>query len=110
LVREATRLFLTGEGYRVVAVRSLTDAWGRGREPPRILVVMTDYHLSKGDTGVNVIGSLREVLGPTLKAVLVTGDTSSALRVLAGDRGVCIASKPVDADALLSMLKGLLEN
>jgi two-component system, sensor histidine kinase len=71
-------------------------------------LVLTDYHLQGDDTGVQVIRALREALGPTLKAILVTGDTSSAIRELSGDTHLRFASKPVNAEELLGALKSLL--
>jgi DNA-binding NarL/FixJ family response regulator len=71
-------------------------------------LVVTDYHLQGEDTGIQVITALREALGPTLKAVLVTGDTSSAIRDLRSDASLRLASKPVNAEELLGILKSLL--
>ena len=58
--------------------------------------------------GVQVIMALRETLRPTLKAVLVTGDTSSAIRELSSDVHLRLASKPVNAEELLGILTSLL--
>jgi two-component system, sensor histidine kinase len=107
-VRDATRLLLKVEGYCVLAARSLAEARERIREHPRIDLLITDYHLDDGETGTQVIASLREVLGPDLKAVLVTGDTSSAVRDLQCDSHLRVASKPINADELLASLRALL--
>ena len=107
---DATRLLLKVEGYRVLVAGSLSEARERIREHPQIDLLVTDYHLNHGETGTQVIASLREALGPHLKAVLVTGDTSSAVRDLWRDSRLRIASKPINADELLAMLKALLEN
>ena len=48
------------------------------------------------------------ILGVTLKAVLTTGDTSSAIKQLPGDRYLRMTSKPIKADELLAMLRALL--
>ena len=42
-----------------------------------------------------------------MKAVLMTGDTSSAMRELAMESSVKVASKPIKAEELLALLKGL---
>jgi two-component system, sensor histidine kinase len=107
-VRNATRMLLRVEGYRVSTAASLREALERARDSHGIDLVLTDYHLQGDDTGVQVIMALREALGPTLKAILVTGDTSSAIRDLSGDTHLRLASKPVNAEELLGVMKSLL--
>jgi PAS domain S-box-containing protein len=107
-VRDATRMLLKVEGYRVAAVASLEDAIQSVLKDGNIDLLVTDYHLSNGDTGTQVISALRERLGKPLKAVLITGDTSSAVRNLAVDTHVRVASKPIKADELLTLLRALL--
>jgi two-component system, sensor histidine kinase len=109
-VRDATRLLLKVEGYRVVAVGSLPDALGAARQDPDIDLVVTDYHLGSRETGTQVITALREILGKPIKAVLMTGDTSSAFRELPVESGVKIASKPIKADELLRLIHELLDS
>jgi len=101
-------MLLKVEGYRVLAAGSLAEARERVHEHPEIDLLVTDYHLGHGETGTQVISSLREVLGPELKAVLVTGDTSTAVRDLQRDGRLRLASKPINAEELLGMLKALL--
>jgi len=106
-VRDATRLLLTTENYQVTAVTSLAEALSAADGSPSIDVVITDYHLGQGETGMQVIEGLRARLGESLRAVLVTGDTSSAMRELPRHRLTRIASKPMEADALLELLRDL---
>ena len=107
-VRDATRMLLKVEGYRVTAVGSLDEALRKAREAEAIDLLITDYHLSNGETGIQVIASLRETFDKNLKAVLITGDTSSAIRVLPRDPHLRLASKPVRSDELLTLLEELL--
>lgn len=106
-VRDATRMLLQVEGYRIAAVASLREALQKTLEGGIDLLV-TDYHLSDGETGTQVIAALRQVLGVPLKAVLLTGDTSSAIKDLPIDPLMRIASKPVKAEELLTLLRALL--
>jgi two-component system, sensor histidine kinase len=106
-VRDATRMLLKAEGYRVTAVESLADALQKARHE-RVDLLVTDYHLCGGETGIQVITALRELLGFALKAVLMTGDTSTAVRELPRDTHLQIASKPIKAEELLALLRGLL--
>jgi CheY-like chemotaxis protein len=106
-VLNATRMLLKVEGYRVTTAGSLLEALRAASHHQDIQVVVTDYHLTHGDTGVQVISGLREVLDASLKAVLITGDTSAAVQDLRSDSALRIASKPIKADELLHLLKSL---
>jgi len=106
-VREATRMLLKAEGYRVTAVESMAEALQKVREESIDLLV-TDYHLNDGETGTDVIAALRQSLGFPLKAVLMTGDTSTAVQELPRDSYLRIASKPIKAEELLTLLRALL--
>ena len=105
-VREATRMLLSVEGYRVTAVASLAQALEAARTGLDLLV--TDYHLGHGETGTEVIAAVRQAAGAGLRAVLVTGDTSTAIRELPRDPRLRLASKPLNAEELLALLRDLM--
>jgi two-component system, sensor histidine kinase len=107
-VRGATRMLLRVEGYRVTAVASLAEALKHVREGNRVDLLVSDYHLGEGETGTQVIAALREALGISLRVVLTTGDTSSAIKQLPRDPYLRITSKPIDAEELLMLLRALL--
>ncbi len=107
-VRNATRMLLKTEGYHVTAVASLAEALQHVRLDPRVDLLMTDYHLGDGETGTQVIAGVREALGRPLRAVMITGDTSSAMRNLAADPLMRVASKPINPEELLTLLRKLL--
>ena len=107
-VRDATRMLLKVEGYRVTSVASLAEALSAARNDSTIDLILTDYHLGSGETGVQVICELRDILHKPVKAVLMTGDTSSAMREQPLEAGVKVASKPIKAEELLSLIKNLL--
>ena len=71
-------------------------------------LLISDYHLNDGETGTQVIATLREILGISLRAVLTTGDTSSAIKQLPRDPHLRITSKPIKAEELLTLLRALL--
>jgi len=58
-VRRATRMSLKVEGYRVTAVASLAEALQHVREQNRVDLLITDYHLSAGELGTQVIDAPR---------------------------------------------------
>ena len=107
-VRNATAMLLRVEGYAVVCAASLAEVKQALREDPRVDVVIADYHLQKGETGIDIIAAARDVVGESLGAVLVSGDTSSTLRDLKATDRLRIASKPINADELLSIITELL--
>jgi len=108
-VRDATRMLLRGEGFQVTAVASSAEALAQAIKAPRPDVLITDYHLAEGETGMQVIAAVREALGVALPAVLVTGDTSTAVREFARDPNLRLASKPMKADELLGILRAVLD-
>jgi CheY-like chemotaxis protein len=107
-VLSATRMLLKVEGYRVATAASLSEALQKAHENADVDLLITDYHLGGGQTGTEVITSVRGILGADLGAVLITGDTSSAVSELQHDERVRMASKPINADELLSLLRELL--
>jgi len=108
-VREATRMLLKSDGYHVTAVASLAEALAHAAEDPRLDLLVTDYHLRDGETGMQVIAALREALRVPLRAILITGDTSAAMHALRMDPHLRLASKPIKAEELLGMLTVLLK-
>ena len=107
-VRRATRMLLAVEGYSVTAVATLAEALQHVRAGNGLDLLISDYHLAGGETGIQVISALREALGVPLKAVITTGDTSAAIRELPRDPDLRIASKPMQADEFMALLRALL--
>ena len=107
-VRNATAMLLRVDGWQVATASSLAEAARAAREDPRVDLLITDYHLGHEDTGTQVIAAVREVLGRTCKAVLITGDTSSTVRDLRPDADTWLASKPIHADEFLSLIRDLV--
>lgn len=107
-VRDATRLLLKVEGYEVVPAGSLAEALQKTRELDGVDLLVTDYHLRDGETGIQVITALRQAVRPSLGAVLITGDTSTAIKELPVDPNLRVASKPIRAEELLSLIRALL--
>jgi two-component system CheB/CheR fusion protein len=106
-VRNATRMLLKVEGYDVTTAASLAEAVAAVAAKPGIRLLVTDYHLGNDDTGVQVITEVRARLGPLLPAILITGDTSSAMRDLKCDAQLRTASKPINPDELLGLVREL---
>lgn len=108
-VRNATRMLLSVAGYRVTTACTIAEAGEQARQHEDLDLVVSDYHLDDGETGINAIALARSFRGPDLKAILVTGDTSGGIRELQREGIMQIASKPIDADQLLNMIARMLE-
>ncbi len=107
-VRNAMLMLLSAEGYEVAAAASADEALRRAADGGRFDLVISDYHLEDGKTGIEVIESLRARYGLDLKSVLLTGDTSTAVKALQQDARLRVASKPVRVDQLLELMEELL--
>ena len=101
----ATTMLLRAQGYRVTTATSVAEAIDCAQANPDLDLVITDYHLSGGDTGKHVISAMRELRGPTFKAIVMSGDTSSAVHAFDGDDHLCWLSKPTSSSVLLSVLR-----
>jgi PAS domain S-box-containing protein len=107
-VRKAMRTLLSIEGFDVVAAATAEEALLQMQEDSAFDLLISDYHLESGRTGTEVIGAARRLIAPDFKAILVTGDTSSAVRDIQGDAKLRIASKPINSGELLSLVRTLL--
>lgn len=106
----ASRLLLKAEGFRVSSAPGLAEAVRLAREHDDIKVIVSDYHLGKGELGTQVIEAVREIRGVGLGAVLLSGDTSMEIinSIAKIDAGIGVASKPIKADDLLGLLARLI--
>lgn len=93
-VRHGMLQLLRDFGCRCMAVETLAEALRCARqEPPDILI--SDYRLRGQQTGVQAIGQIRAVLGKSLPALLITGDTDPERLRDAHASGVQLLHKPV---------------
>lgn len=101
-VLDATALLLELEGFTVLTATCVTEALqcAASRTPD---LLITDYHLRSGETGADVIRSVRERVGAPLPVVLISGDTSDAI-VLQDLAGTSFLTKPVDTDELMRLI------
>ena len=108
-VRGATELYLRAIGHKPIATASRAEAesaLAKGGRVPDLII--SDYHLGGGETGVDAIVSVRKRVGRTLPALLLSGDTSTAMRQLADLPACRILNKPVDVEQLSSAIAGSL--
>lgn len=102
-VAEATSLLLRIEGYEVAVASGTSDAVMQAeRKVPDLII--SDYQLRGGETGVEVVQRLRTRLGPQMPVIFVTGDTARSAVSRANIEHADVVSKPIRADELLALV------
>jgi PAS domain S-box-containing protein len=109
-VVDATCMLLEMEGFDVVSAASIDQVMASIHDTdtaPDLLI--TDYHLRGGETGLAVIRAVRDRFDSKVPVIVLSGDTSNRI-VLAELEGITFFTKPVDVDALLVEVHRLLGN
>ena len=102
-VANAWGLLLEAEGFRVATAESATEAKALMRhvdETPALLV--SDFHLSDGSTGVEAVSLVRENYGAAIPAFIVSGDTSKVVKEARLLENCTLMCKPIDTNRLLA--------
>lgn len=107
---EGMQGLLLSWGYRVAAGKTDTAALARLAEyesPPDLII--SDYRLANGMTGIDVIGRLRRAMNSEIPAFLISGDTDTQVTGEARMNGYCLMHKPVDPLSLRTLVIEMLE-
>jgi protein-histidine pros-kinase len=115
-VANAWGLLLEAEGYRVATAASAIEAAAIVKHldmPPDLII--SDFHLQDGSTGVEAVGMIRAEFDKNIPAFIVTGDTSKLVRDARTTVNSVIMNKPVNTDSLLksavaAIATGLVSN
>jgi two-component system CheB/CheR fusion protein len=97
-------LLLELEGYEVSIASSEREALKRVSASPPDLIV-SDFHLRGGETGVGVVTSVRSRVGHAIPVVFVTGDTAKAALADSKIDNAVLLNKPVRADDLIAAIR-----
>ena len=109
-VANAWTLLLEAEGYRVAAAASCAEAKAMTRHlHVRPALIISDYHLDDGPTGVSAILAIREALNHEIPAFVVSGDTSKVVDDARTLSQSVLLAKPVHPDTLLDLARGAIE-
>ena len=102
-VVNAWGLLLEAEGFDVATAESARDAAAlvRHLETPPDLII-SDFHLVDGSTGVEAVAMVREAYDCDIPAFIVTGDTSKMVQEARMTDNCIIMNKPVNTDDLLA--------
>jgi signal transduction histidine kinase len=108
-VRDATLRLLRGWSCRAVSAARLEDipqAMEGLDGPPDI--ILADYHLDEGQTGLSAVRELRRLAGRDIPAVVITADRSSALVGDIQAAGCELMHKPIKPAELRALMTHLL--
>ncbi|AWK85944.1 hybrid sensor histidine kinase/response regulator [Azospirillum thermophilum] len=93
-------------GYDTVAGTSIAQALERLAEDGRTpAVVVADYRLGEDGTGLDAVRRLREHVGSAVPAVILTGETTEAVRREVAEAAAGLAIKPVTPSQLHETLR-----
>jgi CheY-like chemotaxis protein/anti-sigma regulatory factor (Ser/Thr protein kinase) len=103
-VAEATSLLLELEGYEVRVASSEREAveHALARVPD---LIVSDYHLRGGETGVRVVRAVRDRLQREVPVIFVTGDTAKPAIADSRLEHARLMNKPVRADDLVEAIR-----
>jgi signal transduction histidine kinase/CheY-like chemotaxis protein len=108
LALEGTRGLLRSWGCQVVAASSDREVLAKlnGKAPD---LIISDYHLQDGRTGIEAIAALRAAFGAEIPAFLVSGDITRERLSESGGSTHHLLHKPVNPMALRAIMSGLLK-
>jgi two-component system, sensor histidine kinase len=102
-VAKAWGLLLEAEGYFVATAESATDANALiGRLDGAPALIISDFHLLDGSTGVEAVTAIREHFDRNIPAFIVSGDTSKVVKDARPVDNSTLMSKPVNTRRLLA--------
>ncbi len=107
-VLESFQLLLDIEGFDVVAAQTPAAAYDQiDRLASTLAIIVTDYHLGAAESGIDIVRAIRERLGYTVPAILVTGDTSPSIGEFEIEN-IQLLNKPIKVNELLVLMRQLL--
>ncbi len=104
-VAEATGMLLELEGFDVRVASCEREALEHAAAATPDIII-SDYHLRGGETGLGVINAIRGRISPEIPVIFVTGDTGKVDK----DRvaNARFLSKPIRADELIAAIRAQL--
>ena len=99
---DALDAIFTSLGYRVILARDPAQAMARHPLAPDLII--SDYRLPGGRTGVEVVAHIRQTTGRPVPAIIMTGDTQATVAREAGQAGCAILHKPCTFAVLIAAI------
>jgi signal transduction histidine kinase/CheY-like chemotaxis protein len=105
IVLEGTGGLLGKWGYSVLTAGSDEAALIRlAARQQRLDLIISDYHLASGKTGIRAIEQINAAFGSSIPAILISGDMAPEPLRDAKDRGYILLHKPVDPMRLRAVM------
>ncbi len=105
IVMTGYQMLFESWGYQVVAAGSAEDVLANlPSDGPSPDVIIADYRLRDGQTGVAAIRSIQNAFEKAIPAILITGDTGAERLREAAASGLPILHKPVNGAQLHDLL------
>jgi protein-histidine pros-kinase len=102
-VANAWGMLLESEGYRVATAKSAPEANAIIEHLDTVpALLISDFHLLDGSTGVEAVKGIREFYGVNIPAFIVSGDTSKVVKEARPVDNCTLMSKPVNTSRLLA--------
>ncbi len=112
-------LLIEDDRLGAVALAGLLESWGckvhHANDPAHALslvryalhpdVIISDFRLPGGQSGLEAVRLLRELLGVEIPALLISGDTDIELLRMAKEAGLVLLHKPVRPAKLRALLR-----
>jgi signal transduction histidine kinase/CheY-like chemotaxis protein len=73
-------------------------------------LIISDYHLASGKTGIEAIERINAAFGASIRAILISGDTAPDRLRDARDKGYILLHKPVDPMRLRAVMHQLFKD
>jgi signal transduction histidine kinase/CheY-like chemotaxis protein len=106
-VRDSMQRLLEAWDYPVTVAASLPEAVAAAAQAEGLALVLTDYRLGGGVTGIHAVEAVERHLGHQVSAVIITGDTSAEPVTEAARHGLRLVYKPVEPRVLAELLKSI---
>lgn len=107
-LRESMQRLLAAWGHPVTVAATLEEAVAAAAvHADSLALVLTDYRLGGGVTGIQAVEAVERRLGRQVSAVVITGDTSSEPITEAARHGLRLVYKPVEPRVLAELMKSI---
>jgi signal transduction histidine kinase/CheY-like chemotaxis protein len=104
-IRDAIGLVLDNFDMHVITAESASDAIAKLKKTDISLdVIVTDYRLKDGETGLDVIDTVREFMNDNTLGIIVTGEINFHDIAPAQEKGYAVLHKPISSSALIPLL------
>jgi len=109
-LRRLMQMLLTNAGHTVSAAGTIESSLAIAQDTrPPLELLIADYNLPGGRTGIELAKLLRQQVGLPLPVIILTGDISAATRELIAREGFVQLTKPVRREKLEAEIQTLLE-